>query len=251
MAWRSLAILCASSLLALTISDSTTVFGADYPPFEKVIEGFKKIETPGDRAPMYTLYVKENEGELLIELPKNYTMKNYFIGLTVASGQVFAGLQAGDFYVQWDDYNKRLTAMISRICAFALVETKNCKDSVDRLFTGQVLLDLPILCLSPRGGPVIDGDQLLVANASVFFGSDGRSSNPRLAKIVKSKAFPLNIELAFEMPSRLVVCRHSIIRSARSHRTPAIRHAWPINASATSASLSDYGKYKAGRHSLH
>ena len=34
--------------------------------------------------------------------------KKYFIGLTVASGQIFAGLQAGDFYVQWRQYNNRL-----------------------------------------------------------------------------------------------------------------------------------------------
>ncbi len=252
MAWRSLAILCASSLLALTISDSTTVFGADYPPFEKVIEGFKKIETPGDEAPpMYTLYVKENEGELLIELPKNYTMKNYFIGLTVASGQVFAGLQAGDFYVQWREYNKRL-ALIAPNMRVRSGGDKESKDSVDRLFTGQVLLDLPILCLSPRGGPVIDGDQLLVANASVFFGSDGRSSNPRLAKIVKSKAFPLNIELAFEMPSSrgsLQTLYYSI--SEIPQNTGYSPRVADQRIGYFTTSYSDYGKYKEDEVDIH
>ncbi len=252
MAWRSLAILCASSLVSLTLGNLADVHGAEYPAFDKVIEGFKKIEPPTDEAPsMYTLYVKENEGELLIELPKNYATKNYFIGLTVASGQIFAGLQAGDFYVQWREYNKRL-ALIAPNMQIRSGGDKESKDSVDRLFTGQVLLDLPILCISPRGGPVIDGDQLLVANASVFFGNDGRSSNPRLAKIVKSKAFPQNIELAFELPNNrgnLQTLYYSI--SEIPQNTGYSPRVADQRIGYFTTSYSDYGKYKRDEVDIH
>jgi hypothetical protein len=125
--------------------------------------------------------------------------KKYFIGLTVAGGQLYAGLQSGDFYVQWQEYNGRL-ALIQPNLAVRSTGDNESKDSVKRLFTGQVLLDLPILARSPTGGYLIDGDQFLVGNATVFFGADGRSRNPALARIVKAKSFPQNLELAFELP---------------------------------------------------
>jgi hypothetical protein len=253
MAWRSsLARICAGGLFAMTLASAATVQAADYPPFEKVVEGYKKIESPADEPPsMYTLYVKENEGELLIELPKNYATKNYFIGLTVASGQVFAGLQAGDYYVQWREYNKRL-ALIAPNMRIRSGGDRESKDSVDRLFTGQVLLDMPILTLSPRGGPVIDGDQLLVGNAAVFFGNDGRTSNARLAKIVKSKAFPLNIELAFELPNsrgNLQTLYYSI--SEIPQNTGYAPRVADQRVGYFTTSYSDYGKYKRDEVDIH
>lgn len=174
---------------------------ADYPPFDKVTEGFKKVDPPsGESGSMYTVYTKAETGEILLELPKNYANKKYFIGVTVASGQIFAGLQAGDYYVQWREYNKRL-ALIEPNVSIRSGGDSESKDSVNRLFTGRVLLDLPIITLSPTGGPIIDGRALMIGNANVFFGSSGRSKNPALAKIVKSKVFPKNIELAFELPN--------------------------------------------------
>lgn len=192
---------------ALFFSLCCPALAADYPSFDQVISGYTKVETPAPptgstrpATPMYTLYVKEKEGQLLVELPKNFATKKYFVGLTVASGQRFAGLQAGDYYVQWRQYNKRLALVAPNMNVRSGGDSES-KDSVKRLFTGQVLLDLPILTLSPRGGPVIDGDALLVGKASVFFGGDGRSKNPALAKIVKAKSFPQNVELAFELPN--------------------------------------------------
>ncbi len=252
MAWRSLAVLCAGGIFTLALGSPATTHAAEYPAFDKVIEGYKKIEPPGDEtSTLYTLYVKEDEGELLIELPKNYATKNYFIGLTVASGQIFAGLQAGDFYVQWREYNKRL-ALIAPNMQIRSGGDKESKDSVDRLFTGKVLLDMPILTLSPRGGPVIDGDQLLVANASVFFGGDGRSSNPKLAKIVKSKAFPQNIELAFELPNsrgNLQTLYYSISEIPQNTGyTPRVADQ---RIGYFTTSYSDYGKYKRDEVDIH
>lgn len=251
MAWRLLSIVVIGTVLCSSFGASAAL-AADYPPFDKVIEGYKKIDPPADeQASMYTLYTKETEGELLIELPKNYATKNYFIGLTVASGQIFAGLQAGDYYVQWREYNKRL-ALIAPNMSIRSGGDKESKDSVDRLFTGQVLLDLPIITMSPRGGPVIDGDQLLVGNASVFFGSDGRSSNPRLAKIVKSKAFPQNIELAFELPNargNLQTLYYSI--SEIPQNTGYSPRVADQRIGYFTTSYADYGKYKRDEVDIH
>ncbi len=225
---------------------------SDYPPFDKVTDGFTKIEPPRDEPrSMFEVYVRAKDSQLLLELPKNYADKKYFIGLTVASGQIFAGLQAGDFYVQWRQYNNRL-ALIAPNLDVRSGGDRESKDSVDRLFTGTVLLDLPILTMSPRGGPVIDGDALLVGNASVFFGSSGRSQNPALAKIVKSKVFPQNIELAFEMPNtrgQLQTLYYSISEiPSNTGYTPRLADQ---RIGYFTTSYSDYGKYKDDEVAVH
>jgi len=189
------------AFIVLVLQTHVALKAAEYPPFDKVTEGFKKAEPPsGEPGSMFTVYTKADTGEMLLELPKNYATKKYFIGVTVASGQIFAGLQAGDFYVQWREYNKRLALIEPNVSIRSGGDTES-KDSVNRLFTGRVLLDLPILTLSPQGGPIIDGRSLMVGNANVFFGASGRSKNPTLAKIAKAKVFPKNIELAFELPN--------------------------------------------------
>ena len=71
--------------------------------------------------------------------------------------------------------------------------------SVKRLFTDQVLLDIPIVAMGPSGGPVIDLDSLLVGNATRFFGSSVRVTNPRISKLASAKVFPENVEVAFEI----------------------------------------------------
>ena len=236
---------CLVGLLAAFSVVNTARAADDYPPFDKVIEGYTKVEpAPEDGRTMYDVYVKEKDGQLLLEIPKNYADKKYFIGLTVASGQIFAGLQAGDFYVQWRQYNKRM-ALVSPNIAIRSNGDNESKDSVKRLFTAEVLLDLPILGISPKGGFLVDGDQLLVGNASVFFGSAGRSRNPGLAKLVKHKAFPNNIEIAWEMPDasgKLQTLYYSI------SEIPASTGYQPRVADQRigyfTTSYADYGKYK-------
>jgi hypothetical protein len=217
----------------------------DYPPFDKVIEGYTKVEpAPEDGRTMYDVYVKEKDGQLLLEIPKNYAEKKYFIGLTVASGQIFAGLQAGDFYVQWRQYNKRL-ALISPNVSIRSNGDNESKDSVKRLFTAEVLLDLPILGISPKGGFLVDGDQLLVGNAGVFFGAAGRSRNPGLAKLVKHKAFPNNIELAWELPDangKLQTLYYSISEIPAS--TGYVPRVADQRIGYFTTAYADYGKYK-------
>lgn len=174
---------------------------AEYPPLEKVTEGFTKVVSTTDgKKSFYTLWINPKTNQMLAELPKDFARQRHFIALTVSSGNVFAGLQSGDMYVYWRQYNKRL-AMIAPNIEIRSTGDEESKSSVSRLFTDQVLTDVPILTMVPRGGPVIDLDALLVGQANVFFGASARTSRPQLAKIAKSKAFPSNVEVAFEVPA--------------------------------------------------
>jgi hypothetical protein len=65
-----------------------------------------------------------------------------------------------------------------------------------------MLLTVPIITMGPSGGPVIDLDSILVGKASKFFGpSVVNREMGGLFKLQKAKAFPLNVELAFEIPT--------------------------------------------------
>lgn len=173
---------------------------ADLPPFDKVSEGYEQLDTldQDGKKPLFGVWQRERDAQMLIELPKNFAGKRYFIALTVSSGDRFAGLQSGDFVVEWRRYDDRI-ALISPNLAIRASGDPEGKASVQRLFTDQVLLDMPILAMGPNNGPVIDADSLLIGNASRFFGRSVQISNPRLFKIAMAKAFPLNVEIAYEV----------------------------------------------------
>ncbi len=238
-------IVVAWGLLFGLVMFGSSAAAQDFPPYDRVIEGFTKLEPPRDEnRSMFDVYVRNKDSQILLELPKNYADKKYFIGLTVASGQIFAGLQAGDFYVQWRQYNNRL-ALIQPNLGVRSGGDRESKDSVDRLFTGTVMLDMPIITMSPRGGPVIDGDALFVGNASTFFGSAGRSQNPGLAKVTKAKVFPQNIELAFELPNtrgQLQTLYYSV--SEIPQNTGYTPRTADQRIGYFTTSYADYGKYK-------
>ncbi|MBW3538842.1 MAG: zinc-dependent metalloprotease [Planctomycetes bacterium] len=173
----------------------------DYPPLAEVTEGFEKVvSTVDDKPSLYTLWVRKKDGQMLAELPRNFANEKHFFAMTVASGETYAGLQAGDMYVYWRQYDKRL-ALIEPNIEYKAPGDAHSKASVERLFTDRVLLDVPILAMGSNGGPVIDLDALLIGEAGTFFGRGTRVTNAALLTIKKAKAFPENIEVAFEVPT--------------------------------------------------
>jgi len=175
----------------------------EFPPLVQVIKGYEKVISTADgEESLYTIWTREKDAQMLAALPSGYEKKKFFIALTIASGEDFAGLQAGDMYVYWRRYDKRL-ALIEPNIQVRSTGDEESKSSVERLFTDRVILDVPIVTMS-GGSPVIDMDALLVGECDKFFGSRVRISEAGkagLVKIKKAKAFPKNVELAFEIPA--------------------------------------------------
>jgi hypothetical protein len=198
---RGLTLLLALGAMGLSggVSAQEAAPAPEYPPLEKVVEGYTKMESKSpDRGSLYNVWTREKDGQMMLELPKDFATKKYFIALTVSSGDRFAGLQAGDYYVYWRMYNKRLALILPELQIRSNGEPES-KSSVKRLFTDTVLLDVPIVTMVPRGGPMIDADALFVGQASKFFGPSVRIQDPQLTKIVKAKPFTKNTEIAFEV----------------------------------------------------
>ncbi len=176
---------------------------SDFPKFDSVVKDtYKKVVSTADGKPgMYTLYIDHKSGDVLAELPRNFGKQNIFFAYTISGGIPTAGVQAGDMYAKWKKFGKRL-ALIQPNYAVRSSGDKQSRAGTKRVFTDRVTLDVPIKTMGPGGGPVIDLSDLLVKQSSKFFGGMTSGANTRLAIIEKAKAFPNNIELAFQMPLR-------------------------------------------------
>jgi hypothetical protein len=172
----------------------------ELPPFDEVINGYTQVPVSDQGKPqgLVTLYKRDADNQLLMELPKDFAGKRYFVALTVSAGERYAGLQAGELIVEWRELNDRLALIIPQLEIRAPGE-KEAQDSVRRLFTDSVVLDVPILTRRPNGGPVIDADDLFVKSAGTFFGGQVVSTRPELATITSAKVFPENAEIAFQI----------------------------------------------------
>ena len=200
--------LAVPSLLAAQDSQTTLdkVRGdkTEFADYDSVVKGFEKVVSTTDgKSGLWTIWTNEKKGQMLAELPKDFEKKKYFFALTIASGEDYAGLQEGELYLQWKRYDKEL-ALIEPNLDVRSTGDKESKSSVDRLYTGRVVVSTPILSISPSGGPVIALDQLLTLNAPKFFGFSMAGVNPKdllkLRKIKTAKSFPKNVELAYEVP---------------------------------------------------
>ena len=45
---------------------------------------------------------------MLAELPSGYSSQSHYIALTTPTGEMFTGLQSGEFYVKWKRFDKRV-----------------------------------------------------------------------------------------------------------------------------------------------
>lgn len=173
----------------------------DFRPFAEVSKDFEKVVSTADGAPsLFTVWKREKDGQLLAELPRTWQGQKHFIALTIPTGEIFAGLQAGDMYVYWKRFDKRMALIMPNTEIRSTGDTES-KDSLANHFTDRVILDVPIECMGPGGQPVIDLDNLLLGNASTFYGSMAAGLNPRLGTIAAVKAFPENVEVSMTAPT--------------------------------------------------
>ena len=219
---------------------------SEFPSMEKVTKGYTEVKSADGKKPYIKLWMSDKkDGQMLAELPRDYSSSKHrtYIATTVASGEVFAGLQQRDFYIYWKKYGKRLALIAENIGIRG--SDDESKSSVERIFTDRVLLDVPILTMVPRGGPMIDLDDLLVRNASTFFGGGYRSTR-NLISVKKAKSYEKNTEVAFEIPTGsggLKTLHYSI---SKLEGTPGFK---PRKADQRigyfTTTYRDYGKYES------
>jgi hypothetical protein len=172
----------------------------EFPPPAEVLKDYEQVVSSIDKLPsLLQIWVRRKDNQMLAVFPEKFAEKKFFIAMTVASGERYAGLQAGDMYVYWRRNDKRMMLLTPNLEVRSTGEAES-KASVQRLFTDRVIVDVPILAIQTNAGPIIDMDALLVGEATKFFGPMVEKARTQLATIKTAKAFPSNVELAFEFP---------------------------------------------------
>lgn len=169
----------------------------DFPTFEETSKDFEKVVSTAEGTSFYGLWQRKKDGQMLAELPAGFASQKQFFALSVPTGEAFAGLQMGEKYAFWKRFDKRL-ALIEPNLSVRSSGDQASKDSLENHFIDRVLVDVPIVCMGPGGQPVIDLDELLLGNLAAFYGEGNVKKS--LGAIAKAKAFPKNIEVAFEVP---------------------------------------------------
>lgn len=178
----------------------------DFPKFEKVAGDLEQVVSTIDGAePLYELYKDEKTGKLMGVLPRNFEKQLLMIACTVSGGDSQAGVMGPTHYAKWRRFDKQLALIAPNF--FERTNDKEAANSVDSLYTGRVMLSVPIKAMK-GGRPVIDLGEMGLGQANAFFGPSpwgqygpgvGRL-NTKLSTLTKAKAFPENFIFEYEVP---------------------------------------------------
>ncbi len=179
----------------------------DFPPFDKVSEGLTKVVSTADGSSgLYDLYKDDKTGKLLAVLNSDYEKQLMMISCTISGGDPQAGVMGPTHYVKWEKIDKQL-ALVAPNLGVRTDGDKQAKDSVEQLYTGRVILSVPIVAMQ-GSRPVIDFGAMATKQSGKFFGPSvfggygpsGGAMNARLAKLTKTKSFPENVIVEYQMP---------------------------------------------------
>ncbi len=214
---RSSSLLIAVSVAGLS---ACPVLG-DLPPFDEVAKEYEKVVSTADgESSFYTLWKRDKDAQLLAELPPTFEGEKFFIVPTVAGGDTQMGVYSIWHYlvgqdaqqVYWKRHDDRLV-LIEPNTYYRSFGDEESKTATERVYTDRVVLSVPIVCMGPSGGPVIDLDRMLLQQSDTFFSGFTRGADFSLAEIANVKAFPYNLEISYEFPrgnGRLATIHYSI-----------------------------------------
>jgi hypothetical protein len=95
----SLAAILATSLWAADAPDSAKP-KPDFPPHTEVLKDYRQVISTIDKTnTLFSVWIRDKDQQVLAAFPQNFAQKKFFIALSIACGERFAGLQAGDMYV--------------------------------------------------------------------------------------------------------------------------------------------------------
>jgi len=176
-------------------------------PFDQITKDLSKVVTIVDgTAPFYELYTDKANGKLLAALPRGYDKQTVMIACTVSGGDEQAGVMGPTHYAKWQKIGDQL-ALVAPNLNVRTDQDKQAKDSIKDLYTGRVILSLPILSHTPDKRPVVNLGSLATKYAPKLFGSafggygpSVNSINASLAQVSSAKAFPDNVIFEYTAP---------------------------------------------------
>jgi len=167
----------------------------DFPPFEKVTQGYKQMPAPGGA--FWTLYYNKKTDGLLAVIPKQMLDKNFLLATSIAGGPRLTGFMWGDRVVRWQEMNKKLV-LVEPDLRYKPGEKTEIGEVIRRTYTETIVLATPIVS-KRNGDPVIDLDKMTKADYAGIGRLFGGSVDASLSRYAKRKVFPANLELAVDL----------------------------------------------------
>ena len=113
----------------------TTTVKPDFPSYTTVLKGYEQVISSMEKKDsLLSIYVRKKDQQMLAALPVGFESKRFFIATTVASGETYAGLQAGERYVYFKRLNKQLLVIEPNLAVRSTGDLES-RASVKRLYT--------------------------------------------------------------------------------------------------------------------
>jgi hypothetical protein len=179
----------------------------DYPDFKDVVDGLTKVVSTADGSkPLYELYADYKTGKLLAVLPSGYANQLQMVACTVSGGDPEAGVMGPTHYAKWRKIGKQVALVVPNL-SVRTDGDKQASESIEDLYTGRVMLSMPILAMQ-GSRPVIDFGAMATQKTMSFFGYSAFGGygpgmaplNASLAELKKAKSFPQNLVVEYEAP---------------------------------------------------
>ena len=138
-----------SVIVALALAPmfvSSMSLAQDLPKWEDVSKEFEKVVTTPDGQSLFALYAKRKDDQALAELPRGWEKMKFLLAATPSGGVIFSGLQGPARYAFFRQFGNRLALVEPQLDVRSTGE-QTSKDSVRRIFTDNVIIEVPIACM--------------------------------------------------------------------------------------------------------
>lgn len=166
----------------------------EFPDFAEIVtEEFTKTEG------FYNIYKHQEKQIAYLEIPAGTLEQDFLMAFSIAGGSIYTGFQWGDGLLYWKRYDKQLALLERQVQYRAGNPSSPLGQSVTRTYKDTLLTTYSIVTLN-GGNPVINLADITLHSVGTFFGRWFQVGDTDLAQYVKLKAFPQNVEIAFEFP---------------------------------------------------
>lgn len=169
--------------------------GPEYPEFGEVVKDMEVHEG------FLRLYRRGKDETLLAAIPPMLVGQPFFLATSVSGGSDFAGWQWEDKLVRFEQRAKQLLLVELNTRQRTSNDSSPLAEVVRRTYADRLLATIDIKTLAPDGAFVVDLGALLAGDHGTFFGAMF-ALDDQVARFVKTKAFPKNVEVAVQMPLR-------------------------------------------------
>ncbi|MBL4848454.1 MAG: zinc-dependent metalloprotease [Planctomycetes bacterium] len=177
----------------------TLPFACALPAFAKPALPTAKVFLKGTKASSGLFTVHSDKERAFLEVPSSKLNRPFLLATAISGGPTFTGFQWQESVAVFQRRDRFLLLVEKEVRYQLKNPGKPVASVVKRTYTDRMLAKVPIVALK-GSNPIVDLRRLFGAEAKAFFGPVAAKLDGSVARVVKSKVFPKNLELQISMP---------------------------------------------------